>query len=421
MRLQSIAHHYRGMTNQMVALINAILRLSRENVEGDKVLVVGSFMTDIATQSTVPLSEIIDFPAFQKDIRDEFGIHLYSGLSDFRIEKVVYRGGKDITEACMKRGFMDIPSGLSIKIDLNKSPYGDPCYGTSKHLLVVMKNGEVRMLPEDNHFLKTDMSLDPEEVLAIHYGTPDRLVDVTSYLVPQIGRVKRFSLSVYPPVVIHYVLVDEDGLEHPHVETLHGDEFYLDLNMDLYFRGKFSTAEENSAFSCMYMGWMHTIDFHGFEELLPRIPFRLPQTISSGTSSVSVIHARIEPDMVSHFLLDKEAIVSLYQRLILEHIPPTDQIMVLCADQENDITRFLDRIDRKRLVIPKRSTHRELNAVMDAASAEHYGNSVFLGMWNPRILRGSSFSYFLSKRIKALKKTILFDMKTLEIFRNDLI
>lgn len=415
MRLQSIAHHYRGMTNQMVALINAILRLSRENVEGDKVLVVGSFMTDIATQSMVPLSEIIDFPTFQKDIRDEFGIHLYSGLSDFRIEKVC-RGGKDITEVCMMRGFVDIPSGLSTTIDLNKSSFGDPCYGTSKHLLIVMKNGEVRMHPEDNHHLKTEVSLDPKEVLAIHYGTPERLVDVTSYLWPQIRRIKRFSLSVDPPIVIDYVLVDEDGREHPHVETLHGDEFYLDLNMDLYFRGKFSTAEENSASSCMYMGWMHTIDFHGFEELLPRIPFHLPRTISSSTSSVSVVHARIEPDMVSHFLLHKEAIVSLYQRLILEHIPPTDQIMVLCADPENDITRFLDRIDRKRLVIPKRSTHRELNAVMDAASAEHYGNSVFLGMWNPHTLRGSSFSYFLSKRIKALKKTILFDMETLEIF-----
>lgn len=415
------------MTNQMIALANAILRLSRKQ-EGDKVLIVGSFMADLRDRTMISLHEILDFPRFQERVREEYGIHLYHRIKDFEIVRVVY-GGRDITEAACRQWVIKSHHVITRDVFLDGSDLPEE---SKKHLLVVLRSGGVKAGEVENGFLREDMVIeDPEDVLTIRFGCPHVLVDLTDLILSGLRPVSRFHLpsdcvlnsldgdpmpGVEKELVIDYKLVDHKNETHLHQRILperhHGD-IYLDLDLDAYFAKQFTTCLENDPDSYMYMGAIDSIDQKALEQLFRQLPFhpdRMPA--SPPFSSVSVVHARIEEDMINHFRLDRDAIVALYQDLIMRHIPPTDAIMVLCADQENDVVA---KIKHHRVVIPKPSRYREENAIADAMAAQHCGHSVFIGMWNPIKRRGSSYSHFLSIRLN-VQKRVLFDMETMAIF-----
>ena len=365
-----------------MALANAILHLSKQSFKGDRVLVVGSFLV---------LSKVLDFPAFQKRMREEHGVHVYSNIRDFQIEKMVY-GGRDITEVGLKQLFLKGKHVITRDVFLNGSAKGDPVPGIMKHLLVVLKSGGVKMYYEGNGFLFRDLVLeDPEDVLTLRYGCPDIIVDVTEYLLSQARPVTRFHLpsktnlnsldgdpmpDTEKELILDYVLVDENGQEHRHQEILpehDRDDLYLDLDVDGYFETHPSSAP-----------LLAQKDLENIVATFPFLSSSVPASLLS-SSSVSVVHV----------VLEEKFDLSVYQRLILMHVPRRDSILLVGGDH-SELAWFLKECNRDVFCLSE-----------EAAMVEKLGNSVFIGK------QGSSSSDFLSTHMAA-KKVIFF--KGEEIF-----
>jgi hypothetical protein len=244
MRLQAIVYPECDKRGQWRRLLGAVQQMSREDHHGgDKVLLVGRWDKNIL------LTERMDFPAFQRNIMERFGVHVYTGLSDFRIEKMMY-GGRDITEIGLRKLMLDAPHVLSRDVDLNGSAKGDPVPRIMKHILILLKSGGVKKYLEGNGYLFENVIIeDPEDILTIRYGCPDIIADVTDYIISQLRRIKRFDLPAHldlnslagdpkPNVVktleLDYVLINNDGTEHHHREIL-PEERHMDLclNVDM--------------------------------------------------------------------------------------------------------------------------------------------------------------------------------------------
>ena len=380
MRIHSLVH---SKEEPMMALANAILHLSKQSFKGDRVLVVGSFLV---------LSKVLDFPAFQKRMREEHGVHVYSNIRDFQIEKMVY-GGRDITEVGLKQLFLKGKHVITRDVFLNGSAKGDPVPGIMKHLLVVLKSGGVKMYYEGNGFLFRDLVLeDPEDVLTLRYGCPDIIVDVTEYLLSKARPVTRFHLpsktnlnsldgdpmpDTEKELILDYVLVDENGQEHRHQEILpehDRDDLYLDLDVDGYFETHPSSAP-----------LLAQKDLENIIATFPVLSSSVPASLLSSSSSVSVVHV----------VLEEKFDLSVYQRLILMHVPRRDSILLVGGDH-SELAWFLKECNRDVFCLSE-----------EAAMVEKLGNSVFIGK------QGSSSSDFLSTHMAA-KKVIFF--KGEEIF-----
>jgi hypothetical protein len=137
----------------------------------------------------------------------------------------------------------------------------------------------------------------------------------------------------------------------------------------------------------------------------------------TGIEKINTIHFRLENDAIDHWSaynkLSKanfaEQLEMLYYNTIKENIPLGETIIGLTFDPKHSLLLKLEK-EYNILTIPKTfGDNRELSAIIDLLIAEKC-NEKFIGCYNFKERRGSTFSYLLWTRMKNAKKGYFIDL-----------
>jgi hypothetical protein len=135
------------------------------------------------------------------------------------------------------------------------------------------------------------------------------------------------------------------------------------------------------------------------------------------TRPVNVIHLRIEDDWIKYkcsqtglpFDEMRKLQADKYIDVITRHIKKTETTIILSSSTNNIVTQFMDDNGYAYCFTDKNpSIERELNAIVDTIVSESC-NNVFIGDFNFKIVMGSSFTYFVVKRLSKNVKCIMID------------
>jgi hypothetical protein len=123
------------------------------------------------------------------------------------------------------------------------------------------------------------------------------------------------------------------------------------------------------------------------------------------TDRISVIHLRVESDTETFatklkmtFNDYKRAQTQKYIENIQKHIPKTDKVIILSYLRDHPVVDYLRDNGYSVYFTEKTENGRELCAIVDLIVAD-LCNSVFLGYFNLETKSGSTFSYFISRRL----------------------
>jgi hypothetical protein len=140
-------------------------------------------------------------------------------------------------------------------------------------------------------------------------------------------------------------------------------------------------------------------------------------------AQINAIHLRIEDDAIKHWsnvnqMSEDEFRNDLSQRyidLIKEHVDKTDVNLILSYSTNNTVLDFMKENGYHYIVTDKDTTMgREKNAIVDTIIAESC-NKVMIANINFDDSLGSSFSYFVAKRLKDNIKCVTIDIRNLKI------
>ena len=146
------------------------------------------------------------------------------------------------------------------------------------------------------------------------------------------------------------------------------------------------------------------------------------------TRPVNVIHLRIEDDWIKYhcsqtgvpFDVMRKVQADKYIDAIKRHIQKTETTIILSSSTNNIVTQFMDDNGYAYCFTDKDpSIGRELNAIVDTIVSESC-NNVFIGDFDFKIVMGSSFTYFVVKRLSKNVKCIMIDQPNVVHIAGDL-
>ncbi|MHB1952672.1 MAG: hypothetical protein ACYCOU_02900 [Sulfobacillus sp.] len=303
--------------------------------------------------------------------------------------------------------------------------------------------GEVVDLDQLNAFLRKygltilDRRQANIELIAATYGSHRTFVDVTDRL----RRAKEDRL--FEPAAPSQKMNDIFGDPSPHMpKTLFVRCSVSGQSLLLKFREEdFRELPQLFDLSLLPVDhdicWVSSYDESTYDEILRQV--RIAHGIRSiaevqraslisdqrpfegGLSRVNVLHLRDEPDAIEFWsringVLARdfaERLRNKYFELVEKHCSRDERLLVLSANDESPLLKRLSQSGFKYFVSEKRfPSQRELNAAVDLCLAEGVGNGIFIGGIIGSA-RGSSYSYFLSKRLR-VRKQVLFDLDDIE-------
>ena len=181
---------------------------------------------------------------------------------------------------------------------------------------------------------------------------------------------------------------------------------------------KESSAEHKNKNYIHTFGWINKYDIRMFEDILINIKYNISYIEKStlilsdkvNNSKINIIHLRIEDDAIKHWSkmnnategFFKQYLEKKYIKLIEKYISKEDTNIILSSSLNNTVIDFLSANSYNYVFNNKYFEGREQNAIVDLLSSK-LCNNIFIGNYNPVRQRGSSFSYYISKMIKAKK------------------
>jgi hypothetical protein len=355
-----------GLCNLLFGLCTTLIR---GWWHGSYVVVLDSVMrSDFANDHfrTVRTADMIDFPALREYCRSRYGVNLV--LRDqVRVDVVAVRWGN------RQKGFANITAPFKARFELHENPRAVVGSGEG---FAVSDLGYALPRGTDLNALNGDPCRNTAKVLEVH-------LKVT---------------TVFDDEWTVKVKHDEHTIQSSGVEWILRGEGSLPWNF----------------------AWINTIDSQKFDDLLEHITLRMPVGFSLPpvSGSVSVIHLRVEEDYIKHVATNllkipqqtyRNALVSAWCRSILTHIPRTDTVVVLTyLVQGNPVLAFMRQAGFAKVVILKKQPllGREVNAAADLIAGVQLCNHVFIGCWNQKNLRGSTFSYVIARHLKARRAQV---------------
>ena len=170
--------------------------------------------------------------------------------------------------------------------------------------------------------------------------------------------------------------------------------------------------------------WMNSINKDIFDTILQNLPIH--KNISNlhqdfnifipKFEKINVIHLRCEHDACEHWSKSnsmnaiefRDILYSRYINIIKEYITKNELTILLCYDIDNEVIRYMKE-NEYPFYMSKKLKDREINALVDL-SLGSYANNVFVGNFNLKTYSGSTFSYFLYKKMKNTVKKISLDL-----------
>jgi ribosomal protein S9 len=138
---------------------------------------------------------------------------------------------------------------------------------------------------------------------------------------------------------------------------------------------------------------------------------------------INALHLRLEDDAIRHWsksnnMSENEFRMKLTQRyisMIKEHVDKTDVNLILSYSTDNGVLDFMKENGYRYMLTEKNpSMGREKNAIVDTLIAQAC-NNVMLANVNFNDSLGSSFSYFVAKRLMDNVKCVAVDIRDLGI------
>jgi hypothetical protein len=138
---------------------------------------------------------------------------------------------------------------------------------------------------------------------------------------------------------------------------------------------------------------------------------------------INALHLRLEDDAIRHWSKSnnmseddfEKALTKRYIDIITEHIDKTDVNLILSYSTDNSVLDFMRENGYQYILAEKNpSLGREKNAIVDTLVAQSC-NNVMLANVNFNDSLGSSFSYFVSKRLMDNVKCVAVDIRDLSI------
>jgi len=347
---------HRGLSNHIFNLVHYIL--TAYNC-GKQLVVMDEMYTDLFTSETRPLNEIIDLNSLNQYLWKRYQLIMID-RRDYEkrvvLEHATY-GAENMWVEILGQDLTNLrENGISSKEDLYVR-WGDPCPGMQKRLVLHLQINGLKIL---RNYLE--------------YG--------------------HHFIDNIPPLSI----------------------------------------SSSSLFYEQRIGWINTIDQTSFDTLLKTFVFQPEFTdeahsfvknskLETGCSVLNVLHLRTEPDALEHWSgrndmsIDEfqARLLKTYHRLIVQYFSKTDLILVLTYDVENNVTLDFLRHEGYRVCWQekKKKQGREINALYDLLAGEQC-NGCFIGNFNTKLLRGSTFSYLLLTRMDPSVKKVLVDLDEID-------
>lgn len=286
------------------------------------------------------------------------------------------------------------------------------------------------------HIKLLDRSKIDMKIINAHYGLKNvKTIDVTSQLkkyhdihnkLPLMTNMNRFfnndpCVGIKKKLYITYTLnnyICEDEIAE------NSEDYKIAINLEYMTRHIFNT-EGNSKFF-----WYNALNETLFSALFDKIIFtdgfhEIVNVISQkyDIATTNFIHFRIESDAINHYSvvnkLDrntfKKKLYDKYNYLLEKYIDKNDTNYILSHDENDIINNFpdynflyTDRVIKDQLIMKYYNIYgRELSAVVDLLLGISC-TKIFIGCFNFKYSRGSTFSYMIATHAKC--KKILFDL-----------
>jgi hypothetical protein len=138
---------------------------------------------------------------------------------------------------------------------------------------------------------------------------------------------------------------------------------------------------------------------------------------------INAIHLRIEDDAISSLCAIsgankddfQKALADRYIDMITKHVEKTDVNLILSYSTDNAVLDFMKNNGYRFMCTEKdHSMGREKNAIVDTLVAQSCNNVMIANMSIEDSI-GSSFSYFVAKRLMDNVKCVMLDLRDLNI------
>ena len=262
------------------------------------------------------------------------------------------------------------------------------------------------------------------EICRLGSGLCNQLFAVISgILLAFSNKKRRVAIEAFQKDFSMYVFSDiSDILDLDKMNTL-----LIEYNLKLYDAEHIRSEMSNTQLFYTYE-WITNINKTEFDNVLKCIRFHENFIQKANifidsldlTRNINVIHLRIEDDWIKHICSQTNIPFDEVRKLqtdkyidgITRHIQKTDTTIILSSSTNNSVTQFMDDNGYSyRFTDKDPSIGRELNAIVDTIVSESC-NNVFIGDFNFETMIGSSYTYFVAKRLSKSVKCIMIDQPT---------
>jgi hypothetical protein len=254
------------------------------------------------------------------------------------------------------------------------------------------------------------------ELLSITYGIDEKNIDLTSSIKDKYFKDGKLFINkdccfndikgdpcpeVSKKLIIKYIINDY------YIEEIYEENLKTDIIFDF-----------DSVYKCDF-GWpfgsVDSFNDNMFEKILTNIKYSndlvsksefIKKQINTN-KKINVIHLRLEDDGLDHWSRMnnigkneyKTILEQKYIDLIKSFLSQNDETIILSHSFSNGVIDYLKQNNYKYKFINKFFSDREKNAIVDFL-VSNYCNNFFIGNFNFKDLRGSSFSYYIGKSLK---------------------
>lgn len=264
------------------------------------------------------------------------------------------------------------------------------------------------------------------KIKRVEYGKNDKKIDITNDIVeyffdPDMGVLhipKMYDLNKIkgdPNNGVKKDLIIQYTINNIEFNEINSEGFVSDINFDL----------KNVKYSYVFR-WINAFNRKMFDDILRNLVFhnklidfaKNNKNLSSVNGKINIFHLRLEDDAVNHWSkqnkmeesIFKTTVENKYISIIQNHVDKSDTNIILSSSENNGVIDFLKK-NGYNVTIPHKyfTNSRELNAIVDLLIS-NLCNNVFIGNFNMEQLNGSTFSYFISKKLDISVKQIQIDL-----------
>lgn len=355
-----------GLTNEIFFIIYGIIDCINNK---KKNFIINRFRIEAMTNKFSKISDIIDIH-YLNILLSKFNINIFDRENlDFSITNIKYGLNDkmiDLTNEIIQNYYSENKLVIPRWTILN-SINGDPYVGQSKKLFITYSLNNNITTEEYSEYIDNDIIIDLKN----------------------------------PQNILNWQQIDNCYLNNR--------EIFDYLLKNIKFNSRFLKYSENALL----------INSKGEYEHLP--------LININNKKINTIHLRVEKDMTGHMLSHNKMsqdeydinLQNKYIDLIQKYFSKDDIIFILSYDLNNNVIKFLKE-NNYDFYISKKDIFdgREKHAIIDLLIGEKC-NNIFIGNWNFDIREGSTFSYLLYKRNKAIKNIFIdmYNIKEQEIIK----